>query len=190
MIRSALFCLFLNPTPTGIILYFRFRYKGEFERLGWGLAGGSEGYIPRNPQPTPSQPPGNPQATPRQSPLGYEQMAKKRIPGIGVRTKPQPELKTAKGGRKQDSFYRYEVWLRFPIECIFYAVSYFYDFRYTGGYKLQNRTKKYTGSGTLIQKGFVPGQTGNKPFTKASKTYRRPDSLTDFFKRMKSNIEK
>ncbi|MDD4970223.1 MAG: hypothetical protein PHT07_12430 [Paludibacter sp.] len=33
-------------------------------RVSRELAGGSEGCIPRNPQPTPRQPPGNPQATP------------------------------------------------------------------------------------------------------------------------------
>jgi len=30
-------------------------------RVPWGLAGGSEGYIPRNPQETPRKPPGNPE---------------------------------------------------------------------------------------------------------------------------------
>jgi len=32
--------------------------------VSWGLPGGFEGYTPRNPQATPSQPPANPQATP------------------------------------------------------------------------------------------------------------------------------
>jgi len=36
------------------------------ERLYWGLPGGFEGCIPRNPQPTPSQPPANPLPTPSQ----------------------------------------------------------------------------------------------------------------------------
>ena len=49
--------------PERHISTIQFWYKVGFVRLYWGLPGGSEGQGPRNPQPTPSQPPGNPLGT-------------------------------------------------------------------------------------------------------------------------------
>jgi len=41
----------------------RLKYKGSFQGVGWGLAGGSDRFTPMNPKATLRQPYGNPKAT-------------------------------------------------------------------------------------------------------------------------------
>jgi len=51
--------IFQNPVPTNQT-YTCLRLEGRSEGVDRGLPGGSVGFTPPNPQPTPSQPPANP----------------------------------------------------------------------------------------------------------------------------------